>query len=202
MQYFNSLPKIIYTDAFGISRIFTNIISRISILPSILKNPLVYYKYDIQDGDTPEIIAYKYYGESYRYWIVLFANQLLDPQWDWPMAGNVLEKYIVAKYSDTNVYTTTHHFEKIITHIDNQSLTTTTDVVVIDESEYNSLVESTNTFTIPTSPTTTVTVNTTKRLVNIYEYELELNESKRNINILNVSYVEQLEQEFIKLMSS
>ena len=198
MQYFNSLPKIIHTDASGISRVFTNIISRISILPSVLKNPLVYYKYDIQDGDTPEIIAHKYYGESYRYWIVLFANQILDPQWDWPLSGKVLEKYIVAKYPTTNVYTTTHHCEKIITHTDGDSLVTTTDVVVIDESEYDSLIETTNSYTIGTS---LVTVNITKRIVNIYEYEVELNESKRNINILNASYVEQLEQEFIKLMS-
>jgi len=200
MQYFNSLPKIIHTDNFGTSRIFTNIISRISILPSILKNPLVYYKYDIQDGDTPEIIAHKYYGESYRYWIVMFANQLMDPQWDWPMSGNVLEKYIVNKYPTIDVYTTAHHYEKIITHTDNVSLVTTTDTVVIDESEYDSLIQSTNTYTIPTTPTTTVTVSKTKRLVNVYNYELELNESKRNINILNASYVEQFEQEFIKLM--
>ncbi len=76
MQYFDTLPKIIQTDNVGISRVFTNLLARASIIPDVLKNPLVYYSYDIQEGDTPETIAYKYYGDSYRYWIVLFANEL------------------------------------------------------------------------------------------------------------------------------
>ena len=76
MQYFDTLPKIIQTDNVGVSRVFTNLMARASIIPDVLKNPLVYYQYDIQEGDTPEIIAHKYYGESYRYWIVLFANEI------------------------------------------------------------------------------------------------------------------------------
>ena len=34
-----------------------------------------------------------------------------------------------------------------------------------------------------------------------YDYELDLNESKRNINILNSKYVDQLEKEFKDLMN-
>jgi hypothetical protein len=60
MQYFDTLPKIIQTDNVGISRVFTNLLARASIIPDVLKNPLVYYSYDIQEGDTPETIAYKY----------------------------------------------------------------------------------------------------------------------------------------------
>ena len=198
MQYFDTLPKILHTDNEGISRIFTNIIARASILPSILSNPMVYYKYDIQDGDTPEIIAHKYYGESYRYWIIMFANQLLDPRWDWPMSGRVLNKYLLEKYPTTNVYNTVHHYEKIITKTDSDTNLTTTDTVIIDEETYNLLVESTVTYDLPL---TSVTISTTKKVVNIYDYELELNESKRTINILNASYVDQLETEFTKLMS-
>jgi hypothetical protein len=64
----------------------------------------LYYTYDIQEGDTPEIIAHKYYGDSYRYWIVLFANELLDPQWDWPMTYKMFEQYLADKYPSTNIY--------------------------------------------------------------------------------------------------
>jgi hypothetical protein len=198
MQYFATLPKIIHTDNTGTSRIFTNLIARASILPSLLKNPMLYYKYDIQEGDTPEIIAHKYYGDTYRYWIVLYANQLLDAQWDWPMSSGVFNKYITEKYPAINPYTTLHHYEKVITTTDSNSSLTTVETVVIDEDTYNMLIESNETYSLPES---TVSVATTKKIVNLYDYELNLNESKRNINILNSSYVEQFETEFKKLMS-
>jgi hypothetical protein len=51
----------------GNSKIMTNIMVRVSIIPQILNNLAIYYQYDIQEGDTPEIIAHKYYGDSYRY---------------------------------------------------------------------------------------------------------------------------------------
>jgi len=63
MQYFNSLPKVVYTDKNSIKTIYTNLLARVSIKPRILNNLLVFYEYDIQDEDTPEIVAYKYYGD-------------------------------------------------------------------------------------------------------------------------------------------
>ena len=199
MQYFSTLPKIIYTDNTGTSRVFTNLIARASILPSLLKNPMLYYKYDIQEGDTPEIIAHKYYGDTYRYWIVLYANQLLDPQWDWPMSSSVFNNYITEKYPSVNPYATLHHYEKVVTTTDSDSNLTTVETVVIDEDTYNTLIESNNNYNLSEN---TVNVVITKRIVNLYDYEFELNESKRSINILNSSYVEQFETEFKKLMSN
>lgn len=198
MQYFDTLPKIIQTDNLGTSRIFTNLMARASIIPDVLKNPLVYYSYDIQEGDTPESIAYKYYGDSYRYWIVLFANELLDPQWSWPMTSNVFDAYMEQKYPEINPSTTVHHYEKTLTQTDNSTNTVTINTININEQEYNSIVENTKTYTISGS---SVTVQTSKRIVTVYQYELELNESKRKINILNSVYVSQMESQFKALMS-
>jgi len=198
MQYFDTLPKIIQTDNVGVSRVFTNILARASIIPDVLKNPLVYYSYDIQEGDTPETIAYKYYGDSYRYWIVLFANELLDPQWSWPMDSNVFDNYMAEKYPSGNTTTTVYSYEKKLTQTDNSTNTVTINTIDIDEAEYNTLLTNTRTYTIGNS---TVTVQTTKRIVSVYDYEYELNESKRKINILNSIYVDQLESQFKSLMS-
>ena len=199
MQYFDSLPKIIQRDSVGVARIFTNLMARVSIKPSVLLNPLVYYTYDIQEGDTPEIIAHKYYGDSYRYWIVLFANELLDPQWNWPMNGKVFNDYLTGKYGDLNtLYSTIHHYEKTLTQYDVNTNTTTTNTVEVDEDTYNELMETTNTYTLPTG---IITVTVSKNAISIYDYELKLNESKRNIKILNSIYVDQLETEFKNLMS-
>ena len=199
MQYFDTLPKVIYTQN-GVSSVYTNLLARVSVIPQLLKDPLIYYTYDIQEGDTPEIIAHKYYGDSYRYWIVLFANELLDPQWDWPMTSGVFEQYLAEKYPLTNVYAEVEYYEKIITQYDVDTQTTTINKVRIDEDTYNSLpVTQTATYTLPTGP---VTITTERNAVSIYDYELEQNEAKRNIKILNSIYVNQFEEQFKQLLTT
>ena len=199
MQYFDTLPKIVYTNSAGQSLAMTNLLARASVIPQILKDPLVYYFYAIQEGDTPEIIAHKYYGDSYRYWIVLFANELLDPQWDWPMTYNMFEQYLADKYPSTNIYVEVEYYEKVITQYDVNTQTTTVNKVRIDEDIYNSLpVTQTSTYTLPTGP---VTITTERNAVSIYDYELALNESKINIKILNSNYVNEVENQLKKLMA-
>jgi hypothetical protein len=198
MKYFDTLPKIIQYDGKGNSKILTNIMARASLIPDVANNPLVFYKYDIQDGDTPEIVAHKYYGDSYRYWIVLYVNNKLDPQWDWPLSGQNFNAYIADKYSEVDPYTTVHNYQKVITQYDSGTNTTTVNTVEIDEDTYNSLVPSTNTYPLPTG---SVTVSIEGKVVSVYDYELDLNESKRKIMILNNTYVRQFESEFKKLMN-
>jgi hypothetical protein len=196
MQYFDSLPKIIKTTN-GVSVLMTDLMARCSIIPEILKNPLLYYDYDIQDGDTPEIVAYKYYGNSYRYWIVLFANQITDPQWDWPLDSNSFDSFIVNKYQTFDPYSTAYQYEKTITQYDATTQTTTVNNIIIDESTYDDLNPSVTTYQLVTG---NVTITVTKSIVTYYDYEVRLNESKRTIKILNANYVDQLEAQFQELM--
>lgn len=199
MQYFNTLPKVIYTDEKGKSQIFTNLMARASVIPSFLKNPVLYYQYDIQEGDTPEIIAHKYYGDSYRYWIVLFANEMLDPQWDWPLTSNQFNDYMMDKYPNINTSATVHHYEKITTTYDVKTLTTTTNIVELGEDLYNRWLNINNEYTLPTG---NVILSVTSNEVSVYDYELQLNENKRNIKLLNSQYVTQFEAELEGLMSN
>jgi hypothetical protein len=199
MQYFATLPKILKTDATGQSILMTNLVSRSSVVPSLLNNAALFYQYDIQDTDTPESIAYKYYGESYRYWIVLFANQIIDPQWNWPMNNVVFAEYLANKYPDVDVYTVTHHYEKIITQFDAGTNTTTVDKVEISLDDYNNLYPSTNSYSLPTGQATVII---SKSAVSIYDYELGLNEANRTIRILNNTFVGEIEKEFKSLMKS
>ena len=199
MQYFNTLPKIIKTDENSVSILMTNLMARASIIPELLKNPLVYYEYNIQEGDTPEIIAYKYYGDSYRYWIVLFANEVLDPQWGWPMSNDVFEAYLLNKYGpEFPINSEIHHYEEIDTQYDSSTLTTTVNTTIISQNTYNSLVTSTKSYSLPTG---SVTVSVSKRAVNYYDYELEQNEKNRSIKLLNVNYVGEVEAQFESLMA-
>lgn len=208
MKYFNSLPKVRYTNDSNVSTIYTNLLARASVIPNMLNNALNFYDYDIQDGDTPEIVAYKYYGDTYRYWVVLYINQMNDPHWDWPLDTNSFENFITKKYTG-NTADSPHHFEKIVTQTNRTTGTdydikTTTNNVWITEEEY--VVNEarfllgrgiSDTYILSTG---TVDIKRELRIVTNYEYELELNESKRSIKLLNKSFIDQFEKEFTELM--
>ena len=193
MQYFNTLPKIVKIDERGNSILLTNLMARASLVSELMANPLMYYEYDIQDSDTPEIIAHKYYGDSYRYWIVLFANQIIDAQWQWPMNGQVFTEYLAQKYPENNPLDL-HHYEKIITQFDVQTNTTTTNTIVISQQEYDDTLTGSKTYSLPTGD---VVVDVQLGAVDIFTYESRLNENNRKIKILKSTFVNEIEKESI-----
>ena len=98
-------------------------------------------RYIIRDGDTPEILASKIYGDPQAHWMILYANDMIDAQYDWPMTSTVFLKYMADKYrsmaeddigpglqdyeviawtQDTTNIPSYHHYEKVIKR-ENQS---------------------------------------------------------------------------------
>jgi hypothetical protein len=73
-RYFNYFPTTVYSANAASSGldIVTNIITRFGFEQSLKENGAAFYKYDIQDSDTPEIIAAKFYDNPERHWIVSF----------------------------------------------------------------------------------------------------------------------------------
>jgi len=197
MRYFSTLPKILVTDKTGNSVVATDILVRANIITEQFKNPLSYYKYDIKESDTPEIIAEKYYGDAYRYWIVLLVNDIMDPQFDWPMTSSVFNDYVTNKYTQEELFAL-HHYEKTVTQRELATDTLTTLSYEIDYDEYNSSEPLQATYTLPSG---SVVVTTEKKAVSVYEYELQLNEDKRSIYLLNRSYVQDFENQFTALMN-
>ena len=218
MKYFSNLPLIIKAGSNNNSLVTTNLLSRSYILPSLLKNVVLFYEYDIKEGDSPENIAYRYYGDVYRYWLILYSNNIIDPQSEWPLNSNDFQRYIFYKYredvanglfipveqvqvGDVMSYVTsyTHHFEKILTISDSSSYQTQVIRVVIDADTYNSLFDySEKSATFENG--VVVKEVTTKAGPSLYDYELELNEKKRRINILNSNYAVDMEKQFVKLV--
>jgi hypothetical protein len=123
----------------------------------------------------------------------------MDPQWDWPMSGRIFNQYMETKYPDINYGSEVHHYEKILTQYDVLTNTTTVNIVVVDADTYNTTVENTKTFDLPTGQASVIT---TKQAVTIYEHESKLNEMHRTINILNSAYVDQFENELKTLMAA
>ena len=217
MKYFQVMPKIATIDYVGNQIVLTNLMIRTEIIPSLLNNPLLFYSYDIQEGDTPEIIADKYYGDSYRYWIVLYANQIIDPQWQWPMSQNLFTDYVISKYRNAaanslNISANTvtsgqilaytegniQNYVKTITTIDSSTNDKTSKNYYIDSTAYFLTQESTDVVSFSTGARATQIIN--KYTESIYDYEMRLNEANRNINLVNSAYVTQFELQFQSLL--
>jgi hypothetical protein len=111
MAYFNYFPTIGY-DVRGeknTSRVqaITNVLVRIRKKLE-LTNIAYFDQYFVTDGDRPDSLAHQIYGDSELHWIILYANYMTNPYYDWPLTSFDLQKYVAKKYSNTNG---THHWE-------------------------------------------------------------------------------------------
>lgn len=199
-RYFNKFPMLSYTRD-GVSNIATDLMTRISVIKNSVDEKSIFYQYDIQEGDTPEIIASKYYNDPELHWVVLVFNNIFDPFYDWPMTYLQFSEYIADKYgSQADALETVHHYEKIVTSIDGYSGTATVNKYIVDLNTYTNLIESSTTKTFENGYS--VTVNITKRIVDCYTYEEELNESKRKINLLKKDLIPDIKNQFKQLMGA
>lgn len=69
----------------------------------------IFVNYIIKDWESPENIAYKLYGSCDYAWIILLANNIINPYTDWLLTNDELEEYIDNKYGDTA--SDIHHYE-------------------------------------------------------------------------------------------
>jgi hypothetical protein len=141
----------------------------------------------------------------------------MDPLWDWPMNYQTFIDYLTAKYqaefelafnaqttTANNAYeyvqSTVYRYEKITTTIDLYSNQVTVKKNSVDYDDYYALAETTTTYDIPGG--TQATVQISKNIVYIYDYENDLNESRREIKLLNQSFAGDMEEQFKTLMSA
>jgi len=110
-MYFKNFPEFIYDFISGGSSktsLVKDITRNIRFRRDILANVTVYDEYDIIDGETPEIIAEKIYGNAEYHWIIMLANDRYDYIEDFPLAEYQLVKVIASKYPGTK--NNIHHY--------------------------------------------------------------------------------------------
>ncbi len=98
MPYFSPFPRttsLIGRDAKGIIDIFRHVdIQVFNTMGDTLLD------YEIRNGETPEMVADRLYGNPHDYWLLILANRLADPTFDWPLYGESFEKYLKFVYGD------------------------------------------------------------------------------------------------------
>jgi hypothetical protein len=206
-KYFRNFPKTFYIkDSSSNLDFVTNITSRFSFEKEFRENTAVFYKYEIQDSDTPEIIASKVYGSPERHWIILMMNEKLDPQFDWPLSNRTLNRYIEKKYisnaspGQTGLFwaqNNNHSYYKIEKRTTLSTNTSIETKVQISASEYANLTSTSTNTTL--NDGSVIQVDILRNVLTYYQYELELNEEKRTINILKPEFVTAVEEELGKV---
>ena len=98
MPYFHNFPVTFYSFNGVDYSIVIDVIKRMKIRDLFLNDSYVYYNYSVKDSDTPEIIAEKYYGSQYYFWMIFLANQINDYNYDWVMDEDKFRRYLKAKY--------------------------------------------------------------------------------------------------------
>jgi len=110
-MYFKDFPSFIYQFKVGNTNktsLVKDITRNIRFRRDVLANITVYDEYDIVDGETPEIIAEKLYGDAQYHWIIMLANDRYDYIEDFPLAEYQLVRVIAAKYPGTE--NNIHHY--------------------------------------------------------------------------------------------
>lgn len=105
-MYFKDFPQFLYDFKYGTNEdtkmsIVTDITRNIRFRKEVLENFSLYDEYDIKDGETPEIIAEKVYGNPEYHWIIMLANQRYDYITDFPLDYTALMAQAADKYNPT-----------------------------------------------------------------------------------------------------
>ena len=189
-NYFYTFPTVPY-DADGTMpnkyQTVRNIMNRIKIKESIKSDIAAYYPYLVQEGERPDILSFKYYGSvSYAYLILLF-NNIIDPQFDWPLNTIDFENYIIAKYGSVSAaYDERKFYYQIIrAEVPKTETRDRQEEVkfIVDETTYNALALA------------------SRKKVTAYDYETQLNDNKRHIKLINRDLIEDVDQQYKQAMN-
>jgi hypothetical protein len=110
-MYFKEFPKFLYDFKYGNTTkttVVTDITRNVRFRKEVLENVTLFDEYDIVDGETPEIVAEKIYGDPEYHWIIMLANQKHDYISDFPLSEQALVKHIIATYGAQR-YATRHY---------------------------------------------------------------------------------------------
>ena len=117
-MYFSLIPNISYDEKpisypFSESDFVTakNFFRRYKLNDDIFSYATFFQKYAILDGERPDQLALKAYGDPFFDWVILLTNNMVNAQYDWPMTNYELQKVLEEEFDDA--YSEIHHYETI-----------------------------------------------------------------------------------------
>ena len=185
-EFFSNYPRIAY-DISGTNstvpdyNVAVNLLIRNKLKTAVEDDVAVYYPYIVPEGMRPDVLSFQYYGDTIYTWAIYLMNNIIDPYWEWPLSYKDLREYLIDKYgSIETAKSQIHHYE--YTARARAEKTGTSDPVPAYKLEID-------------YETYTETAVDEREIIYSYGYEQDLNETKREIQLIDVAYIQSVQEE-------
>lgn len=179
MSYFSHFGTVWHTLPDGSQVIVNDITKAVGFLEKYKTNPGFYLTYTVREGERPEQISDRLYGDRRFWWTIILFNNLCNFDDQWPMTEEVLDRYIAAKYPEQD-YADVHHYEDELGRIaDPRALKIVHGLATTEDA-------------IGTFALTPVTIG---------DYEAAANEAKRSIRLINANHILKVEADLKEAFS-
>jgi hypothetical protein len=177
-MYFSQFPAIVYDSVGnGDYKVVTHLLKRVAIHSKAKSVAGLYDTYDVRNGETPEMIAHKYYDDAEYHWVILLVNNITDRYHQWPMNNRQFLAHLAERYDNVDAV---HHYE------------------IYQKSGDTSVKINIGTSNIDVNGNTIAAAT----LITNREYEEEKQDEIRKIRLLDPIYLEQFVKDFQRLISN
>ena len=195
-NYFKQVPDFEYVSRLPDAKIsdyitVKNLFKKGYLRDDIFQDLTFFTKYKVQGDDRPDNIAYSLYDDASLDWVILLSNNIINIQNEWPMPQADLDRYLLDKYGSYEAQEEIHHYET-------QEVKNSTGVVIVEEGLtvesdfsvefYDWMIDSLETKQGITTP------------ISNYEYELKIEDAKRNIFALKPRYLNIVKDDLEEMM--
>ena len=205
MGYFAELPNIAYQSPLkhkNSSRdyiVIKNIFRRSKLFDYLNDNVNLFNKYVIGDGARPDTIAEDLYGDAELDYVVILVAGIININHEWPLQDYQVYDYALEKYGSETEMNANHHYETFEIKDDKGRQILPPNLIVDDEfkidgtsSKYNTtytLISESGNLQLDDKDEFTVSTDNIAFAVTNFQHEIELNEKRREIDVLKNSYI-------------
>jgi len=196
-NYFKQVPDFEYVSRLPDAKIsdyipVKNLFKKGYLRDDIFQDLTFFTKYQVQGDDRPDNIAYSLYDDASLDWVILLSNNIINIQTEWPMPQVNLDRYLLDKYETYEELYNTHHYETI--EVKNSSGVVIVEEGLTVESDfsvefYDWMIDSLETKQGITTP------------ISNYEYELKIEDAKRNIFAIKPRYLNIIKDDMEEMMA-
>ena len=175
-----------------------NLFRRAKVREDLFANFMQFDRYKITGDERPDNVAERVYGNNNLDWVILMSNNIIDINNEWPLDQLQFNQYLNEKYTPQELASIHHHETTEFRDRDNQLIVPAG--LIVDE---NWSMESLSGGQIKSTNTPSDTSNMSQKpikSVTFLEFETDLNEEKRNINVLKPDLLGLFMKEFVRVM--
>ena len=195
-NYFNHVPNLEYVNRLPNAKIsdyitVKNLFKKNEIRPDIFNDATVFTEYQIKGDYRPDNVAFEVYKDSTLDWVVLLSNNIINIQTEWPLLQNDLDRFLLDKYGTYEKLNAVHHYET-------KEIKDSAGVVMVPQglhvaSDYSI------TYWDDTQRGYVAQTDVPEPVTN-YEYEMDIENRKRNIHLLKSNYLALVKDDMNELM--